>query len=63
MYFSTLSVSTILAVAPAVLAEVYQLTDNFVGNSFLTDFDHQAIADPTHGRGYGKSKELTRVTR
>ena len=33
-----------------VLGATYRLQDNYVGASFLTGFDHQAIPDPTHGR-------------
>lgn len=36
------------ALAPSALA--YNIVDTFVGSSFLSGFDHQAIADPTHGR-------------
>ncbi|RDX44811.1 laminarinase [Lentinus brumalis] len=36
-------------VAPA-LGATYGLVDNFVGSSFLSGFQHQAIGDPTHGR-------------
>ncbi|KAG9124142.1 hypothetical protein FRC07_012686 [Ceratobasidium sp. 392] len=40
-----------LAVAASVVrAGVYSITDTFKGTSFLTGFDHIAIADPTHGR-------------
>lgn len=38
-------------VAPA-LGATYGLVDNFVGSSFLSGFQHQAIGDPTHGRVY-----------
>jgi len=39
-----------LALAPAVLAATYALSDNVVGQGFYNAFDWQAIADPTHGR-------------
>lgn len=29
---------------------VYSVTDTFIGPSFLTGFNHEAIADPTNGR-------------
>jgi hypothetical protein len=48
MLFATFALSAALSLAPAISA--YTLTDNYVGSSFLTGFDHQAIADPTHGR-------------
>lgn len=37
-------------IAPSAFAATYTLTDNHVGEDFLTSFTHQAIADPTHGR-------------
>lgn len=51
MHFLRLSIAAALSLSSVVLGEVYTLTDNFVGDNFLTGFDHQAIEDPTHGRG------------
>lgn len=42
--------SLLTALAAGKAAYAYTLVDNFVGSSFLTGFDHEAIADPTHGR-------------
>lgn len=33
-----------------VRAGTYGLSDNWVGSAFLSAFEWQAIADPTHGR-------------
>ena len=38
------------ALLPCALADTYTLSDNYVGSSFLSQFVHEAIADPTHGR-------------
>ncbi|KDQ51418.1 glycoside hydrolase family 16 protein [Jaapia argillacea MUCL 33604] len=35
---------------PSALAATYSLSDNYVGESFLTGFTHEAIVDPTNGR-------------
>jgi hypothetical protein len=32
------------------------LKETFTGANFLQNFDHQAIADPTHGRVYVSQK-------
>lgn len=40
----------IASLAASQTAYAYQLVDNIVGSAFLTAFEHQAIADPTHGR-------------
>ncbi|KAG5651997.1 hypothetical protein H0H81_006649 [Sphagnurus paluster] len=45
-----ISVLAILSFAGSSLAATYGLSDNIVGSSFLTAFNFQAIADPTHGR-------------
>ncbi|KAG9100553.1 hypothetical protein FRC06_003969 [Ceratobasidium sp. 370] len=45
-----LSLAAAAAVASLAQAATYTVSDTFVGTSFLTNFDHQAIADPTHGR-------------
>ncbi|KAG8853768.1 hypothetical protein FRB96_008023 [Tulasnella sp. 330] len=37
------------ALASRAIATTYSLADNFVGPSFLTGFNWEAIADPTHG--------------
>lgn len=43
--------STLLSLGPALVsAASYSLSDNFVGNGFLSGFEHQAISDPTNGR-------------
>ncbi|KAG8761818.1 hypothetical protein FRC12_009311 [Ceratobasidium sp. 428] len=42
--------SSILVAATVARAAVYNIADTFVGKSFLSGFDHIAIADPTHGR-------------
>ncbi|KAG8909551.1 hypothetical protein FRC00_009893 [Tulasnella sp. 408] len=47
---STLSFLATLFAAQGTLAATYNILDTFIGPSFLTGFDHQAIADPTHGR-------------
>ncbi|KAG8702142.1 hypothetical protein FRC08_003671 [Ceratobasidium sp. 394] len=48
MYALSLAVAaTTVSLAQAA---TYTVSDTFVGTSFLTNFDHQAIADPTHGR-------------
>lgn len=41
-----------LALSRLAHAAVYTLSDAYVGESFLTGFQHQNIPDPTHGRGY-----------
>lgn len=38
------------SIAPAVKAAFYQVSDTFIGNSFYSGFNAQAIQDPTHGR-------------
>ncbi|QRV76433.1 glycoside hydrolase family 16 protein [Ceratobasidium sp. AG-Ba] len=47
-----LAFSFAAAAAAASLAQAatYKVSDTFIGSSFLTGFDHIAIADPTHGR-------------
>ncbi|KAL5488346.1 hypothetical protein ACEPAI_6454 [Sanghuangporus weigelae] len=43
--------SALLSLGPALVpAATYSLSDNFVGDGFLSGFEHQAIADPTNGR-------------
>ncbi|CAE6444172.1 unnamed protein product, partial [Rhizoctonia solani] len=39
-----------LAAASVARAATYSVSDTFIGSSFLSGFNHQAIADPTHGR-------------
>jgi len=39
-----------LSVVFATGARNYAITDTFIGQNFLTGWQHQAIADPTHGR-------------
>lgn len=38
------------AALPSAFAATYSLSDTFQGNSFLTQWSHEAISDPTHGR-------------
>jgi hypothetical protein len=45
-----LSFAAAAAAATLVRAATYTVSDTFIGSSFLSGFDHQAIADPTHGR-------------
>ncbi|KAG9100379.1 hypothetical protein FRC07_010416 [Ceratobasidium sp. 392] len=45
-----LSLAVTAAAASLAQAATYTVSDTFIGSSFLTGFDHQAIADPTHGR-------------
>ena len=40
----------LLALLPVAFADVYSLSDSFVGKDFLTGFTHEDIADPTAGR-------------
>ena len=47
---STAALFAISALFPSAFAATYNLKDSFVGESFLSGFTHQAIADPTHGR-------------
>ncbi|EDR02394.1 glycoside hydrolase family 16 protein [Laccaria bicolor S238N-H82] len=39
-----------LSPLPLVLGATYLLTDNIVGKTFYSNFDWEAIPDPTHGR-------------
>ncbi|KAG8994753.1 hypothetical protein FRB94_012586 [Tulasnella sp. JGI-2019a] len=48
MFKSTLLISALVSTATATLP-IYTLTDNFVGPSFLSGFNWEAIPDPTHG--------------
>ncbi|KAB5591108.1 Endo-1,3(4)-beta-glucanase [Ceratobasidium theobromae] len=45
-----LSFATIVAAASFARAATYTVSDTFIGSSFLTGFNHEAISDPTHGR-------------
>jgi hypothetical protein len=54
MRSSTSSLFFTLA-ALAQLVQAYNLAQNFVGPSFLTNFVHETMSDPTHGRVYGAS--------
>ncbi|KAL5510983.1 hypothetical protein ACEPAG_3702 [Sanghuangporus baumii] len=38
------------AFAGIAYGATYSLSDNIVGRTFLSEFSHQAISDPTHGR-------------
>ncbi|EJD00853.1 laminarinase [Fomitiporia mediterranea MF3/22] len=43
--------ATLLSAFPSLVSSAsYTLSDNFVGEGFLSGFTHQAIADPTNGR-------------
>jgi polyisoprenoid-binding protein YceI len=44
------SVAAAAAAASLAQAATYTVSDTFVGTSFLSNFDHMAIADPTNGR-------------
>ncbi|KAG8735619.1 hypothetical protein FRC10_010352 [Ceratobasidium sp. 414] len=46
----SLQLATLAVAASVARAAVYSISDTFVGSSFLTGFDHIAIADPTNGR-------------
>ena len=50
MRFAPLVTFIACSLLQTAFAGTYSLSDTFVGSSFLTGFDHQAIADPTHGR-------------
>ncbi|KAF8749919.1 hydrolase family 16 [Rhizoctonia solani] len=39
-----------LAISSVAHAATYGVTDTFIGSSFLSGFNHEAIVDPTHGR-------------
>lgn len=41
-----------VALTPGALSATYQISDTFIGTSFLDGFSHEAISDPTHGRVY-----------
>ncbi|KAG8858545.1 hypothetical protein FRB96_005217 [Tulasnella sp. 330] len=43
------SITLLGVLASTVVATSYNLVDNFVGGSFLTGFNWEAIPDPTHG--------------
>ncbi|KAG8691660.1 hypothetical protein FRC09_011564, partial [Ceratobasidium sp. 395] len=45
-----LSLAAAAAAASLARAATYSVSDTFIGSSFLTGFNHEAIADPTHGR-------------
>ena len=47
MYSSFALLSFLL---PGVLADTYALSDYYTGTDFLSDWVHENIADPTHGR-------------
>jgi hypothetical protein len=50
MHFTNVLSISALALASTAMAEVWTLKDTFVGPSFLTEFTHETIDDPTHGR-------------
>jgi hypothetical protein len=50
MHFTNAFSLAALALAPTAMAEVWTLTDTFIGPSFLSAFTHETIEDPTHGR-------------
>ena len=46
-----LTSAALLSTGPSLIsAATYTLSDNYVGDSFLSGFEHEAIADPTNGR-------------
>lgn len=45
---STTQTTTTTAVGGS--STTYNIVDTYVGNSFLTGWQHQAIGDPTNGR-------------
>ncbi|KAG8730200.1 hypothetical protein FRC12_020421, partial [Ceratobasidium sp. 428] len=47
MFFS---LAAVVATASLAQAASYKVTDTFIGSSFLSNFVHEAMADPTHGR-------------
>jgi hypothetical protein len=50
LFASTAIIALIVpSLLPSTVATSYTLVDNYVGTSFLSDFDHQNIADPTRG--------------
>ena len=50
MFGTTLLLVSALSSVPFVSAATYSLSNNFVGSDFLSAFNWEAIADPTHGR-------------
>ncbi|KAG8978196.1 hypothetical protein FRB90_008569 [Tulasnella sp. 427] len=48
--WTTTTTSTTTTTTTATPTGAYKLSDSFVGPSWLTGFDHIAIADPTNGR-------------
>ena len=38
------------SILPVALADIYSISDTYIGKDFLTGFVHEAIGDPTHGR-------------
>lgn len=47
---STAALFAVSTLFSSALGATYNVKDSFVGESFLSGFTHQAIADPTHGR-------------
>ena len=52
MFQRLASLLVTISLVPVVLSATYSVSDTFIGADFLTGFQHQAIADPTHGRVY-----------
>ncbi len=48
-----------LSYAALALAAAYSQTDNISGSGFLSAFNYEAIADPTHGRVYVNQRPTT----
>jgi hypothetical protein len=46
--FTSIAILSLAALKGALATPTLQET--FTGDNFLSNFDHQAIADPTHGR-------------
>ena len=38
------------ALLPCALADIYGVSDTFIGTDFLSQFVHENIPDPTNGR-------------
>jgi hypothetical protein len=65
MFSPAVALFVLASSATFASAATYKLQDNFVGEGFLSGFEHEAISDPTHGRvnyvdqGTAVAKNLT----
>lgn len=60
MHFTSTALTlATLSLVGRTAVKAYTLTDNYVGQGFLTNFDHQAISDPTHGTVFVLSLALS----